>query len=269
MIERVREHRRDSRSRALENHELLAQRVGEACAFRDVAEERLAGHTAAAPPASHRGHATHHRVLVVVTRRVLALASECEQVRRGQLDALAVDELRLGGAASAHRQHHDVAPRSLQQPGDVCRDRGLAHALARPDDAERRSRSRHQVARRREREVRSPVGDTALERDRGQPEAVRRGEHRLVGEVHELVRCEPLDRRANRVLGHLRGHDRHAVGLESSVQIDLLGPADERSAHDLAALRELGQREAHHRRVVLAVDQRDEATHGCGPSSST
>ena len=87
---------------------------------------------------------------------------------------------------------------------------------------------------------------------RREAEALRRREHRLVGEVDDEVGLdgvEPVD-------------ERHAVVLSAA---QLLGAADEQRADEL--VRQRCERVANHRRVVLAVDHRDRP-HGARTSSS-
>ena len=125
------------------------------------------------------------------------------------------------------------------------RDRRLAHPLPGAHDPERGERERLEGGRV-EAEVRPDVREPAREHAAGDGEALARAEHRLVGEVdHDLgpVRLERgLERRGQR----------HPV-LVAAAQ--LLRPAEQVRADEVVG--QLGERRAHHGRVVLPVDQRD------------
>jgi hypothetical protein len=133
----------------------------------------------------------------------------------------------------------------------VRRDGGLADALAGPDDRQRRQVERLQPWRL-EAEVGADVRQSEHERARREPEALRRRQHRLIGEVNHDVSfdsVEPVD-------------ERDAVVLSSA---QLLGAADEQCADELVL--QCCERVAHHGRVVLPVDDRNRP-HGARTSSS-
>ena len=149
-----------------------------------------------------------------------------------------LDHLRLGRAAAAHRDHDHVTVAG-EQPREMSGDRGLPDALAGADHGDRGQLERLED-RRVEAEVGTDVRQAGRERARGPAKALDRPEHRLVRQVDDqLGGTEVVD-------------ERHAV---VGTAAKLLGPADEDRAHPL--VRQLGQRIAHDRRVVLPVDQRD------------
>ncbi len=92
-----------------------------------------------------------------------------------------------------------------------------------------------------EAEVGADVRTPERERARGPQQPLARPEHRLVGEVDDDLRVHVVE----------PGDERHAVLLAAA---QLLGPAHEQRRDDL--VRQLAQRVAHDRRVVLAVDER-------------
>ena len=83
-----------------------------------------------------------------------------------------------------------------------------------------------------------------------EPKALARAEHRLVGEIDDRLGLELDDRRLQIV------HERDAVLLASA---ELLRAADEERPDEV--VRQLAERVAHDRGVVLAVDQGDRARH--------
>ena len=153
------------------------------------------------------------------------------------------------GAAAAHGDDDDVA-RAREQAGDVARDGGLPHALARADDGQRRLR----VGRERDRvepEVRADVGQPVRERARGEPEPAPRPGDRLVGEVDHDVHVH-----FDQGVGQLVPERDAVVGHAAA---DLLGAAEHDRADDLVV--ERGERLDDDVRVVLPVDER-ERSHG-------
>ena len=106
------------------------------CALpRHVRGEHGAGEAAAAAAAADGRHAGEGGRLEVVGGGVAARVGELEQRLDRRRD---LRDLRLGRAASAHRDDHDAAL-AREQRGGVRRDRRLADALAGADD--RRSRA--------------------------------------------------------------------------------------------------------------------------------
>ena len=176
-----------------------------------------------------------------------ARTGEREQVvqRRRRLD-----ELRLRGAASAHRDDDDptVAGENARHvPVHGC----LPDPLAQADHGERRCRDRLE-RRRLEAKVGADVRQPERKRTRRPQHPLPRPEHRLVGEIdHEIGpdRVELAD-------------ERDAVILAPA---DLLRAADEERPDDL--VRELRERVPHDRCVVLSVDQ-DKSSHVDRTSSS-
>ena len=128
-------------------------------------------------------------------------------------------------------------------------DRGLADALARADDPERRERERPQ-RRRVEAEVRARVGDPRGEHAARDEEALARAEHRLVREVVDELRLAGRERLVEVAV------DRHAVLVPAP---QLLLAAREPRAGDL--VRQPGERVPNDGRVVLAVDHHERARH--------
>ena len=124
---------------------------------------------------------------------------------------------------------------------------GLPDALTRPDHRDD-GVPIGSNARRVEPEVRAVVRHAQRERTRREPEAGRRPEHGLVGEVEHDVGSV----RGDRVLE--RGGERDAVVLAAA---QLLGAADEHAGDELVG--QLGERVPDDGGVVLPVD------HGDGP----
>ena len=134
----------------------------------------------------------------------------------------------------------------------------LPDPLARPDHGERRDV--HDDGRRRvEAEVRPLVGQAEREHAAREREPLRRPEHRLVREVEDEVGLVALDRDLD---GRL---ERHAVAVDVAAQ--LLGAADEHGRHD--EIVDLLERRSDDGRVVLAVDDRDHASHPLVVTSSS
>jgi hypothetical protein len=154
------------------------------------------------------------------------------------------DDLGLRRAATAHRHDHDT-PIGGKEACDMPRDRRLPHPLARADDRQGGHVDRRE-RRRVEAEVGPFVGDPVGEHAARERHALDRSEHGLVGEIEHQIRRVGGDR-----LLHLR-HERHAVVVSAP---QLLGSAEEHGRDDVMS----GGREriTYHRRVVLAVDQRD------------
>ena len=165
------------------------------------------------------------------------LARELEQELERRLH---LGHLRLGRPAAAHRHDDDVAV-EREQPGHVAGDGGLADALAGADDRQRRPRKRRE-RRRVEAKVGTDVRQPEREHAAGDPEALARAEHRLVGQVDHDLRLELGDRALERV------HHRDAVVLAAA---QLLAAAGQPERDHL--VRQRRQRVAHHGRVVLAV----------------
>ena len=137
-------------------------------------------------------------------------------------------------------------------------DGRLPDPLARPDHRERRDV--HTTAAGGSKRKSGPsygtpsASDAARER-----EPFRRPEHRLVRQVEDQVRLVPFDRDLD---GRL---ERNAVAIDVAAQ--LLGAADEDRRND--EIVDLLERRAHHGRVVLAVDDRDHASHPLVVTSSS
>ena len=180
-------------------------------------------------------------------------ARELEQELERRLH---LGHLRLGRPAAAHRHDDDVAV-EREQPGHVAGDGGLADALAGADDRQRRPRERRE-RRRVEAKVRADVWQPEREHTAGDPEALARPEHRLVGEVDHNLRLEVGDRALQRV------HHRDAVVLAAA---QLLAAAGQPERHHL--VRQRRQRVAHHGRVVLAVADRESTHHVLAVTSSS
>jgi len=173
---------------------------------------------------------------------VLSFSRELEQRLERRLH---LRHLRLGRAAATHR-HHDHVAVEREQPRDVAGDGRLPHALAGPDDRQRRQRERRE-RRRLEAEVRAAVRQPEREHAARDPHSLARPEYRLVGEIDHELGFQLGDRGLQRV------HHRDAVVLAAP---HLLGAAREPEPDHL--VRQHRQRVAHHGRVVLAVrdDQR-------------
>ena len=164
-----------------------------------------------------------------------------------------LDQLRLGGAAAAHRDD-DELPVAGEHARELARERRLPDPLAGADHGQRRQRERL-VARRLEVEVRPEVAKAERERAARQLEPPLRREHRLVGEVDDELRLvresriEILDQR-------------HAVVFPAA---QLLHTSDEHRSDEL--VRQLVERGAHDVGIVLAVDD-GHGPHGAPTSSS-
>ncbi len=156
--------------------------------------------------------------------------------------------LRLRRPAATHRHDHDV-PFAGVEPSRVGRDRGLADALAGAHDPDRGQRERLQLGRV-EAEVGADVRQAGSEHPARDPEPLARAEHGLVGEIDHELGPELRER------GVEVGRDLDAV---VRVAAKLLGAADQVRRDEL--VRELLERSAHDRRVVLAVDQGDRLHH--------
>ncbi len=122
---------------------------------------------------------------------------------------------------------------------------GLADPLADPDHRERRNPDRLEH-RRHEPEVRADVRQPERERPRGPEHPLARPEHRLVGQVDDYIYIYIHLHRVE------RSDERHAIVLAAA---KLLRPTDEKRRDDV--VRQLGERVAHDRRVVLAVDEHE------------
>ena len=156
--------------------------------------------------------------------------------------------LGLGWAASPHRDDDDLAVLRVQA-GRVRRDRRLPHALAGPDDPDRRERKGLEHGRV-EAEVGADIREPGGEHSAREPEALLRAEHRLVREVdHEL----------RPVLG--QGEVEIVAEDDSVIRVaaQLLGASDEVCGDEL--VRQLLQRRPNDRRVVLTIDQCERARH--------
>ncbi len=166
-------------------------------------------------------------------------AGELEQLldggRRGR-------ELGLGRPSPPHRNNDDIEIGG-EHTGGVTGDRGLADALARSDNRDRRQLEGRK-GRRVEPEVGAHVREPGGEHAAREPEAVARSEHGLVREVVHQLRLELRDR----ILQVVR--ERNAVVVAAS---QLLGPADEYRCRNLVWQRR--ERVADDGRVVLAVDE--------------
>ena len=117
--------------------------------------------------------------------------------------------------------------------------RGLPHALAGPDHRDRRQLEGLED-RRIEAEVGADVGKPRGERPRRPAQSLGRPEHRLVREVDHHLGVGEVD------------DERHAV---VRIAAQLLGASDQDRADPF--VRQRPQRVAHHRGIVLPVDQRD------------
>ena len=170
-------------------------------------------------------------------------AREREQVGHGRSD---LDDLGLGRPPAPHRDDDDP-PLARQHAGDVAGDGRLADPLAGPDHGHG-GRPDRLEARRLEPEVGAFVRHAEREGARGEPEARRRPEHRLVGEVEHDVGGVLGDRLLE------RGGERNAVVLPAA---QLLRAADENARDDLVG--QLDESIPDHGGVVLPVD------HGNGP----
>ena len=129
----------------------------------------------------------------------------------------------------------------------MARHGGLPDALAGPDHRDRRQRVQR-VLRRLKPEVRALVPQPGGQRPAREQKALARPQHRLVGHVHDDVGI------AEAVFE--RVEERDAV---VRVATELLRPTGEPRADDV--VRETRDRVAHHRRVVLTVDDHDRARH--------
>jgi hypothetical protein len=231
---RGRRYGRNGGAAAVEHDDVRIERARELGACCHVRVRHCAGEASSRAAAADRRDAGERRRLEMVGRSVAPGAREGEQL----VDArLRLHELRLWGSPAAHG-HDDDAAVAREQPRDVRRDGGLADALAGPDDRQRRQVERLQPWRL-EAEVGADVRQSEHERARREPEALRRRQHRLIGEVNHDVSfdsVEPVD-------------ERDAVVLSSA---QLLGAADEQCADELVL--QCCERVAHHGRVVLPID---------------
>ena len=174
-----------------------------------------------------------------------------------------VDQLGLGRAAAAHRDDHHVRSARVQHPGDVPRHGRLADPLAGADHGQGRRVDR-------------PPGAAARRRSRGRGS---RGRRRPPGRPARSGRARPAPARrrgraprSRRAWRRPRPGRRPAVDSPSQLQrhavvghaVELLGSAEQQRRHHLGVLARLAQGRAHHRRIVLAVDQRQHAV-GHGP----
>jgi len=207
----------------------------------DVRDGNGAREAAAGAAAADRRHSCEHRDLEVVGGGMLPRLGARDQIldRRRSLD-----ELRLRRAAAPHRDDDDVAV-ACEEAREVNRDRRLPDALTGADHGDRRQLERLQLWRV-EPEVGADVRESGGECPRSPIEPLERAEHGLVGKIdHDLGGPEAV-------------HERHA-GVATIALAPLLRPADE--DRPLPLVRERLERVAHHRRIVLTVDERDRADH--------
>ena len=133
-------------------------------------------------------------------------------------DRSCLGHLRVGRTAAAHRHHDRLQAACLGDASDLSRDRGLARALAGPDDRDRRDMQCGLGDRRIEAEVGSQVRDASRERLRREPQPFPVPEHRLVRKVDDGLGGVAVDRdpqRRDRVgTGH--GNGNADVGLGSA-----------------------------------------------------
>ncbi len=195
-----------------------------------------------------------------------APARERKEVVGGERHLVAPDQLGLGRAAAAHRHDDDVPAVLLEVTRDVRRHGGLPHALAGAHDRQRGGAGDGLGTRRTQHEVGAAILSARAERDAREREAVGGREHGLVRQVDDDLGREARERFTERgaTIGGL--HDRHAVDLGGRGGVDLLGAADERRPLQLVLLPEAIERVAHHRGVVLTVDERDRVPHAPSPS---
>ncbi len=103
------------------------------------------------------------------------------------------DDLRLDRPPSAHRDDDDLAIRG-KEPREVAGHRGLADALARACDGDRRHAERCTLGRI-EAEVRAQVRDAPREHAARELEPLGGAEDGLVGEIDHHLRPVHVDRR--------------------------------------------------------------------------
>ena len=261
----VRGHRRQRRARSLEQEQLRRVLAGEGDRLLDVRVKRRAREAAAAPARADRRHPGQRRVLEEVRRGVLSGPRALEQIVQRRRRDGPVDQLGLLGAAPAHRdQHQPVA--LAQEPGQMAAHRGLPDPLGGADNRDRRH-ARGDLRRRPELEIGPAIREPGRERAADQAEAVALAQHRLVGEVdHALGRV--LGRRRDHAGGGIRARvlERHAV---VRLPAQLLGAAQEQRGDDMIVAARGGDRRAHDRRVVLAVDQHERALRHWPPAAAS
>jgi hypothetical protein len=158
-----------------------------------------------------------------------------------------VGDLGLCGAAAAHGDDDEVVI-VREQARDIAGDCRLPEALAGADHRQR-GHVEGLVLRDPQGEVRALVRDAPRKEPARELEALARTEDRLVGEIDGHLRLEPLERLVE------------VVGERDSVLVpapQLLGAPNEECPDHV--VRDLGQRVAHDRRVVLSVDQGQRTT---------
>ena len=241
----ARRDRRDRRAAAVEEDEIGPELDRKLRTLADVGDRDRTGEPAAAAAAADGLDAGERSGLEVVGRRMPPRARELEQRIDVRSDRR---HLRLRRAASSHRDDDDL-PVACVQPGRVRGDRCLPHALAGTDDPDRGKRKRLEH-RRVEAKVGADVRKPGSEYAAREPETLPRPEHRLVREIDDELRP---------VLGECAVE---IVGEDDSVVrvvTQLLGAAHEVRGHEV--VRQLLQRRTHDRRVVLAVDESQGASH--------
>ena len=194
------------------------------------------GQPTARTAAADRDDAGERGGLEIVRSRVMARSREVEQRRERRLHG---GDLRLRRSSPPHRHDDDVAI-PCEQARDMSGDGGLPDALAGSDHRQRRERERR-VRRRRELEVGALVAQPGRQDAAREQQPLARPQDRLVRHVHDDLGVRKA------VVERLE--QRHAV-LDVAAQ--LLRPARKPRADHL--VRQLGDRVAHHRRIVLAVD---------------
>ena len=231
---------------AVEEHQVRLERGRQARSLEHVRDGHGACQPAAAATAADRVHTCQRGRLQMVGGRVAAGIRECEERLHGRRHP---DHLGLRRSAPPHG-HHDDAARAGRETRQVPRDRRLPDSLAGADDREGRRLDRREDGRL-EAEVRAFVRDAEREHAAGEPQALDRAEHGLVRQVDDGVRAELLEGALHALA------QRHAVALAAA---QLLGAAHQHRGDD-----EVGQRlegVADDRRVVLAVDEDENASHG-------
>ncbi len=237
--------RRQRGAAAVEDDQVRVQAGGHARPLMHVRDRDRTGEPAAAAATADRLDTCERRGLEVVGRR---MASGTRQLDERVHRRRHVHDFRLGRPSPPHRDDDDV-PIGRQQARDVPGHRCLPHPLPRTHDGERgnvHGRERRSVEAEIGPLVRQPVDEDAA----GERHPLDRPEHRVVRQVeHELGRV-----RGDRLVDP--AGERHAVVLAAA---QLLAAADEHCRDDV--VRHRGQRVPHDGRVVLTVDQRDDARH--------
>ena len=226
-------------------------------ALHHVRLERHAGERAAHAAAAHRRHAREHGVLEVVRRGVAARGGQRLEVLERHVGRR---DHRLGRPAPPHRDDRGPAAALAQDPGEVARHGGLARPLAGADDGEHAAVEVELARSAAARTTRSASRTRARGGARARRAAASRPRPARARRPGRRRRSRPRREPPQRVLARLVRVELDPVVRDRVVQHLarhlLLAAAPHRADGG-----EPGDRVAHDRRVVLAVEQDDHPRH--------